>query len=179
MFNAKGWRYRLVSPPFHALSLLVIVVPSGANALVEAVPAFIGVRVRRWRILTGNLTMRRAAGSRVRPHRGTGQQHNVSDVEDSNDNTNRGTQEKRNRQVHRVGGLQIFHQPGEISGIHEEILGKPIHTAQDLVGATHEDKYVRPSVPFPGLPEEENLDKNEDEREAQREEKRQRPQAGG
>ena len=29
------------------------------------------------------------------------------------------------------------------------------------------------------LPEEENLDKNEDEGEAQREEKRQRPQAGG
>lgn len=127
------------------------------------------------RILTNHLTMRRAAGSRVRPYRGTGQQHNVPDVKDSNNNTNRGTQEKRNRQVHRVVGLQIFHQPGEISGIHEEILRKPIHTAQDLVGATHEDKYVRPSVPFPGLPEEENLDKNEDEGEAQREEKRQRP----
>lgn len=179
MFNATGWGYRLVSPPFHTLNLLVIVMSSGANALVEAVPTLIGVRVRCWRILTGHLTMRCVAGSRVRPDRGTGQQHNVPDVEDSNDNTNRGTQEKRNRQVHRVVGLQIFHQPGEISGIHEEILRKPIHATQDLVGATHEDKYVRPSVPFPGLPEEENLDKNEDEGEAQREEKRQRPQAGG
>lgn len=165
--------------PFHALSLLVIVVPSGANALVEAVPTLVGVRVRYWRILTDHLAMRCVAGSRVRPRRGTSQQHNVPDVEDSNNNTNRGTQEKRNRQVHRVVGLQIFHQPGEIAGVHLEILRKPIHTAQDLVGATHEDKYVRPSVPFPGLPEEENLDKNEDEREAQREEKRQRPQAGG
>lgn len=157
----------------------MIVVPFGTNALVEAVPALVGVRTGFWRILADHLTMRRGAGSRVRPHRGTGQQHNVPDVEDSNDNTNCGTQEKRNRQIHRVVGLQIFHQPGEISGVHQEILRKPIHATQDLVGATHEDKYVRPSVPFPGLPEEENLDKNEDEGEAQREEKRQRPQAGG
>ncbi len=46
MFNAKWWGYRLVSPPFHALSLLVIVAPFEANILVEAVPALIGVRVR-------------------------------------------------------------------------------------------------------------------------------------
>lgn len=164
---------------FHTLSLLVIVVPFGTNALVDAVPALTGIRTGRRRVLTDHLAMRCVAGSRVRPDRGTGQQHNVPDVEDSNDNTDSAMYEKRNCQVLRVGGLQIFHQPGEIAGVHQEILRKPIHTAQDLVGATHEDKYVRPSVPFPGLPEEENLDKNEDEREAQREEKRQRPQAGG
>ena len=71
MFNAKGWGYRLVSPPFHALSLLVIVAPFEANILVEAVPAFIEVRVRCLWILINHLTMRRSAGSRVRPHRWT------------------------------------------------------------------------------------------------------------
>ena len=40
MFNAKGWGYRLVSPPFHALSILVVVVCSGVlspDALSSAV----------------------------------------------------------------------------------------------------------------------------------------------
>ena len=83
--------------------------------------------------------------------------------------------EKSDRKICRVAGLQLVHQQGEIAGVYEEIFHIHKHAAQDLVGAVHEGKYVRPSVPFPGLPEEENLDKNEDEGEAQREEKRQRP----
>lgn len=145
----------------------MIVAPFEANILVEAVPAFIEVRVRCLWILINHLTMRRSAGSRVRPHRWTGQQHNIPDVEDSNENTNRGTYEKSDRKICRVGGLQLIHQQGDIAGVHEEILRKPIHATQDLVGAVHEGKYVRPPVSFPGHPEEANLDKNKEERVSQ------------
>ena len=150
--------------PFHALSLLVIVAPFEANILVEAVPAFIEVRVRCLWILINHLTMRRSAGSRVRPHRWTGQQHNIPDVEDSNEDTNRSIYEKSDRKICRVAGLQLVHQQGEIAGVYEEIFHIHKHAAQDLVGAVHEGKYVRPSVSFPGHLEEENLDKNKDER---------------
>ena len=105
----------------------MVVVPFEANTLVETVPAFIGVRVRCLWILIDHLVIQcTAAGSRVRPSRGTSQQHNIPDVEDSNENTNRGTYEKSDRKIYRVGGLQLIHQQGDIAGVHEEILRKPI-----------------------------------------------------
>ncbi len=78
----------------------MVVASFEANTLVEAVPTLIGIYVRFRRILTNHLVVRcAAAGSRVRPRRGTSQQHNIPDVEDSNENTNRGMDEKSDRKI--------------------------------------------------------------------------------